>query len=121
MIASVNGTVVQRKGSGAERQPRPKTDASIRRIPVPEFAAVVLRRRIADMPPSARTRTIFASRTGGPLSPYNVRRTFREFLQLADLAAAESVCAGTGAPQPRSSREASGPTRPPRSSDTPRP
>lgn len=85
MIASVNGTVVQRKGSGAERQPRPKTDASIRRIPVPEFAAVVLRRRIADMPRSATTRTIFASRTGGPLSPYNVRRTFREFLQLADL------------------------------------
>ncbi len=85
MIASVNGTVVQRKGSGAERQPRPKTDASIRRIPVPEFAAVVLRRRIAAMPRSGTTRTIFASRSGGPLSPYNVRRTFREFLQLADL------------------------------------
>ncbi len=86
MIASVSGTVVQRKGSGAERQPRPKTDASIRRIPVPEFAAVVLRRRIDDMPANARTRTIFASRSGGPLSPYNVRRTFREFLQIADLA-----------------------------------
>jgi integrase len=85
MIASVNGTVVQRKGSGAERQPRPKTDASIRRISVPEFAAVVLRRRIADMPRSATTQTIFASRSGGPLSPYNVRRTFREFLQLAGL------------------------------------
>ena len=50
MVASVNGTVVQRKGSGAERQQRPKTDASIRRIPVPEFAAVVLRRRLAGMP-----------------------------------------------------------------------
>jgi integrase len=85
MIASVNGTVVQHKGSGAERQPRPKTDASIRRIPVPEFAAVVLRRRIDDMPASARRRTIFASRSGGPLSPYNVRRTFRGFLQIADL------------------------------------
>ena len=45
----------------------------------------MLRRRIEDMPASARTRTIFASRTGGPLSPYNVRRTFREFLLLADL------------------------------------
>jgi len=85
MIASVNGTVVQRKGTGAERQPRPKTDASIRRIPVPEFAADVLWRRIADLPRNAATRTIFASRSGGPLSPYNVRRTFREFLQLADL------------------------------------
>lgn len=85
MVASVNGTVVQRKGSGVERQPRPKTDASVRRIPVPEFAAAVLRRRIADMSWDARTRTIFASRAGTPLSPYNVRRTFREFLQLAGL------------------------------------
>lgn len=86
MVASVSGTVVQRKGTGAERQPRPKTDASIRRIPVPEFAAVVLRRRIDDMPEKARTRTVFANRSGGPLSPYNVRRTFREFLVLAGLA-----------------------------------
>lgn len=85
MIARVNGTVVQHKGSGAERQPRPKTDDSIRRIPVPEFAAVVLRRRIADIPSTAQNRTIFASSGGGPLSPYNVRRTFREFLKLADL------------------------------------
>ena len=85
MTASINGTVVQRKGTGAERQPRPKTDASVRRIPVPEFAAAVLRRRLDRMPSDARTRTIFASRTGGPLSPYNVRRTFREFLQLAGL------------------------------------
>lgn len=38
------------------------------------------------MPAGAPARTIFASRGGGPLSPYNVRRTFREFLQIADLA-----------------------------------
>jgi integrase len=31
-------------------------------------------------------RTIFASRNGGPLSPYNVRRTFRDFLKIAGLA-----------------------------------
>jgi integrase len=86
MVAGVNGTVVQRKGSGAERQDRPKTDASIRRIPVPDFAAVVLRRRLAGLLGGDRTRTIFANRSGGPLSAYNVRRTFREFLVLAGLA-----------------------------------
>lgn len=53
--------------------------------PVPEFAAVVLRRRIADIPESARTRTVFASRNGGTLSPYNVRRTFRESPAMAEL------------------------------------
>lgn len=86
MIASVNGTVVQRKGTGTVRQSRPKTDASVRRIPVPEFAAVVLRRRIEKMPAGTESRTIFASRNGGPLSTYNVRRTFRDFLQIAGLA-----------------------------------
>lgn len=83
MIVGVTGTVVQHKGSGAVRQGRPKSDASIRRIPVPEFAAVVLRRRLAGVP---LDRTIFANRNGGPLSPYNVRRTFREFLADAGLA-----------------------------------
>lgn len=38
------------------------------------------------MSESAGTRTIFASRSGGSLSPYNVRRTFSEFLQIADFA-----------------------------------
>lgn len=85
MIVSINGTVVQRKGRGAERQSRPKTDASIRRIPVPEFAAIALRRRVDNMPEGGGSRTIFASRNGSPLSPYNVRRTFREFLSLAGL------------------------------------
>jgi integrase len=82
MVAAVTGTVVQRKGQGAIRQDRPKSEASIRRIPVPEFAASVLRRRSIGVEES---RTIFASRKGGPLSPYNVRRTFRDFLVGADL------------------------------------
>jgi integrase len=83
MVVAVTGTVVQRTGAGAFRQERPKSEASIRRIQVPEFAAEVLRRRLAGIDPG---RTIFASRNGGPLSPYNVRRTFREFLTDAGLA-----------------------------------
>lgn len=83
MVAAVTGTVVQRKGQGAIRQDRPKSEASIRWIPVPEFAAVVLRRRSMGV---NETRTIFANRMGGPLSPYNVRRTFRDFLVEAGLA-----------------------------------
>jgi len=86
MVVAVTGTVVQRKGTGAIRQERPKSEASIRRIPVPEFAAAVLRRRLAGVEPR---RMIFANRSGGPLSPYNVRRTFREFLADAGLADSE--------------------------------
>jgi len=85
MVAHVNGTVVQRKGRGALRQGRPKTDASIRHIPVPDFAAGVLRRRLAILGEEDRDRTIFATRNGGPMSPYNVRRTFRDLLKLAGL------------------------------------
>jgi integrase len=83
MVVAVTGTVVQRKGDGAVRQPRPKSEASIRWIPVPRFAAEVLRRRAEGID---QARTIFANRAGGPLSPYNVRRTFRDFLVDAGLA-----------------------------------
>ena len=53
---------------------------------VAEFAAAVLRARLAGIPTSDPDRTIFANRAGKPLSPFNVRRTFRAFLELADLA-----------------------------------
>lgn len=82
MVVAVSGTVVQRKGHGALRQQRPKSEASIRWIAVPEFAAEVLRRRLDGVD---EAQTVFASRGGGPLSPYNVRRTFRDFLKLAGL------------------------------------
>jgi len=86
MTISVTGTVVLRTGSGAVRQDHPKTEHSIRRIAVPDFAADVIRARLADMLTTDPERTVFANRAGKPLSPFNVRRTFRAFLELADLA-----------------------------------
>ncbi len=85
MIAHVTGTVVQSKGRGAMRQDHPKTDASVRHVAVPNFAAEVLQRRLNLMSLEDSGRTIFANRSGGPLSPYNVRRTFRDFLRIAGL------------------------------------
>ena len=85
MVAHVNGTVVYRNGKGTFRQDHPKTTASVRAVPVPAFAAVVIRRRLKGMEPSQVERTIFHNRRGGPLSQHNFRRTFREFLTLADL------------------------------------
>lgn len=85
MVAHVQGTVVYEQGRGSFRQAHPKTDASVRRVPVPGFAAAVVRRRLAAMTPDQRERTIFANRTGGVLSAHNLRRTFREFLILAGL------------------------------------
>lgn len=83
MVAAVTGTVVQRKKKGTFRQERPKTDSSNRVVPVPEFAAAVIRSRLRGVPSE---RTIFAGRNGRPLVPPNVRRTFREFLIDAGLA-----------------------------------
>ena len=87
MTLSVSGTVVLRTGSGAVRQDHPKTEHSIRRIAVPDFAASVIRARLAAIPSHDTQRTIFANRVGKPLSPFNVRRTFRSFLELAGLEA----------------------------------
>ncbi len=85
MVAHVRGTVVYRQGNGTFRQDHPKTEASVRQVPVPGFAAEVLRRRIEPIGAQERERTIFVNRSGGPLSQHNVRRTFREFLVLAGL------------------------------------
>jgi integrase len=85
MVAHVQGTVVYRQGRGTFRQPHPKTDASVRQIPIPEFAAAVIRRRLRRMKPHQREWTIFHNRQGGPLSQHNFRRTFRAFLELAGL------------------------------------
>jgi len=86
MVVTVRGTVVYRNGQGTFRQEWPKTDASVRTIPVPPFAASVIRRRMQRLGPEQREVTLFHNRTFGPLSMHNFRRTFREFLAIAELA-----------------------------------
>lgn len=49
MVAHVRGTVVRRQGTRDFRQDQAKTDASRRSIAVPDLAAQVRRRRIAEM------------------------------------------------------------------------
>ncbi|WP_344771707.1 tyrosine-type recombinase/integrase [Nocardioides panacisoli] len=85
MVVRVTGTVVHRKSTGLIRQPHPKSESSIRSIPVPDFAAAVIRRRLAAVKSGDPDRLIFASRNGGPLNPYNVRRTFRDMVMDAGL------------------------------------
>ena len=55
MVAHVRGTVAYREGRGTFRQDHPKTEASVRQVPVPGFAARVIRRRIAPLPPRTET------------------------------------------------------------------
>lgn len=85
MVIEVCGTVVYEQGKGTFRQDHPKTDASHRRIPVADFAADVIRLRLKDMGPDEQEAPVFHNRRGGVLSMYNFRRTFRAFLELADL------------------------------------
>lgn len=86
MVAHVCGTVVERRGKGSFRQDHPKTDASNRSVPVPEFATAVLRARMEMMSADEQEWTIFHTKKGGPITVANFRRTFREFLALAGLA-----------------------------------
>ncbi|MEU6134747.1 tyrosine-type recombinase/integrase [Nocardioides sp. NPDC047086] len=86
MVVHVCGTVVTEKGKGTYRQDHPKTDASDRWLPVPEFAATVIRDRLATMRPEQAEWTLFHNRNGRPMTLHNFRRTFREFLDLAGLA-----------------------------------
>lgn len=86
MVAHVQGTIVRRQGVRDFRQDQAKTEASNRRIAVPDFAAQVIRRRMAEMDADENALTIFHNRNGGVLTLHNLRRTFREFLKDAGLA-----------------------------------
>jgi integrase len=61
MVAFIQGTMVSREDGGTFRQDHPKTGASVRQVPVPEFAGAVVRRRLTALSPEDRERTTFAS------------------------------------------------------------
>lgn len=82
MTLRVTGTIVPRKGQGWVRQDHPKTESSVREIAVPEFAAAALRPRLTGL---REEDLIFHNRNGGAYSQHNLRRTFREYLELAGL------------------------------------
>lgn len=82
----IRGTIVVPKGIGVSRQGWPKTHASDRIVAIPQFAAEVIRRRlalIADLDPE---HLIFFTKRGTPITPCNARRTFRQVLDEAGLA-----------------------------------
>lgn len=85
MQVTVSGTLVVIKGQSVYRQDHPKTSSSNRTLQVPDFTAVVLRRRIALIEDAHDDHLVFYTRVGTPLSPYNVRRTLRKMLADAGL------------------------------------
>lgn len=85
MRVTVAGTVVVIKGKGVYRQDHPKTSNSRRVLEVPEFAADVIRRRLALIEDEADDHLLFSTRHGTPLAPHNVRRTLRSMLKAAGL------------------------------------
>jgi integrase len=82
---TISGTLVVHNGVGVLRQAHPKTHESNRVIAVPQFAADVIRQRLALIDPDDAEHLLFFSRKGTPLTPYNVRRTFRGILRNAGL------------------------------------
>jgi integrase len=81
----IRGTVVVRKGTGVARQAWPKTHASDRIVAIPQFAAEVLRRRLALIADRDPEHLLFFTKRGTPITPYNARRTFRQVLEEAGL------------------------------------
>ena len=82
---NISGTLVVHNGAGVHRHEHPKTHESNRVIAVPQFAADVIRQRLALLDPEDTEHLLFFSRVGTPLAPYNVRRSFRGILLNAGL------------------------------------
>lgn len=85
-IVHIRGTVVVRTGTGVVRQDWPKTHTSDRIVAIPQFAAEVIRRRLALTAEGDPKHLLFFTKRGTPITPYNARRTFRQVLELAGLA-----------------------------------
>lgn len=80
MTLRVTDTIVPKKGEGFVRQNHPKTEASVREIAVPEFSVSVIRPRPVGL---VDEDLAFHNRSGGAYSQHNLRRTFREIVELA--------------------------------------
>jgi integrase len=74
---TVNGTIVQLKGRGTVRQPKPKSDSSRRTLRLPVFVLEMLARRSQESSCDLMT-PVFSSRTGSWKAPHNVRTQWRE-------------------------------------------
>ncbi|MDE0545999.1 site-specific integrase [Microbacterium sp. C7(2022)] len=82
----IRGTVVVRKGRGVLRQGWPKSHKSDRVVAIPQFAAEVIRHRLALIDDSDAEHLLFFTKRGTPVTPYNARRIFRQVLEEAELA-----------------------------------
>ncbi|GAA2973852.1 tyrosine-type recombinase/integrase [Microbacterium terrae] len=85
---TIAGTIVVRRDRGVVRQGWTKTGES-RRVAIPAFVAEVLRRRLVLLAGLPEDHLVFFTRNGTPLTPNNVRRTFREMLASVGLDEAE--------------------------------
>ena len=74
---TISGTVMSRKGQGLVRQPHPKHSKNWRIVTVPPFTAEAVRARLEALGGAAEDQTIFCTKKGSPMSPANVRRTWR--------------------------------------------
>lgn len=80
----INGTIVHFKGQGPTRQEFPKTDASRRRIPLPQFTINAIREYLRTRPRSGEE-LLFRTRNNTPHTTNNVRRRLRTILDEAGI------------------------------------
>ncbi|QVT79272.1 Putative prophage phiRv2 integrase [Nocardioides aquaticus] len=73
---AVTGTIKTETGQGTYRKPKPKTDASQRKIALPPFAVDVLMRRRIEQP-SNHYNAVFATRNGTWHQVGNIERRWR--------------------------------------------
>jgi len=82
---TVAGTIVVPNRGAIFRQAWPKTENSVRTVPVAAFAAEVLMRRMAATADGGPDQVLFSTRTGGFVSPANLRRSWRRIRSQDDL------------------------------------
>ncbi len=80
------GTIVSPKGKSTYRQDHPKSESSIRTVPVPSYTAEAVRQRLVAAAGEGPEHLLFFTRKHTPLTTYNVRRLLRTILTAAGIA-----------------------------------
>ena len=82
---TVAGTIIEPDKGSIFRQAHPKTEASVRTVPIASFAAAVIEELMDETSDGGPDHLLLTTRTGGIVGPANLRRSWRRIRGTGDI------------------------------------
>ncbi|MDH6236262.1 site-specific integrase [Cryobacterium sp. CG_9.6] len=82
---TVQGTIIEPDKGSIFRQAHPKTESSVRTVPISNFAAAVIEQLMEETADGGPDHLLLTTRTGGIVGPANLRRSWRRIRGTGDV------------------------------------